>query len=456
MKKHSTVLGAALLLVCIVLAASVLVLHTPTQQSAHASSGSATFPLQLAHPQYWYAGPAAVGMQLACRSVTATSRCFTPQQIHRAYRISPLYAAGLTGRGHSIVIVDAFQSSTLRHDLTVFDRVFGLSDPMLHIFAPDGLAPFNPRDSVQVGWAAEITLDVEWAHAIAPGATINLVLANPLRTPHANTLSDFLLNMLRVTAFAVNNDLGDVISQSFGGNEACVSSQVLQLQHKIFEIATGKHITLLAASGDRGAAQVNCTFTSLVKGVSTPASDPLVTAVGGTTLSASATTGTYMGETAWVGSGGGLSTVFARPLFQQGIMSIVGNHRGLPDIAYNGDPRSGVLVIWSSSGQGKDLAFAFGGTSIGSPQWAGITVLLNQAIDKRIGFLNGALYRLAMSKGAVSALHDIVSGENTFMGKVNGALVTVTGFTAQRGWDSVTGWGTPNVTEFLLLLPHLL
>lgn len=455
MKKHISLPHIALSLscafTCIALAASVLVLHTQTRATVHASAGHSAFPLQLAHPQYWYAGHAAVGMQLTCQSPAATSRCFTPQQIHRAYHLSPLYAAGLTGRGHSIVIVDAFQSPTLRHDLGVFDHTFGLNDPTLHIFAPDGLAPFNQKDPVQVSWAAEITLDVEWAHAIAPGASINLVLANPLR---AQTLSDFLLSMLRATAFAVQNNLGEVVSQSFGGNEACVSPQVLQLQHKVFAVAIDKHMTLLAASGDRGAAQINCAFTGFVKGVSTPASDPLVTAVGGTTLNVSATVGTYLGETAWVGSGGGLSTIFARPLFQQSIVGIVGNHRGLPDIAYDGDPRSGVLVVWSSSGQGKNLAFAFGGTSIGSPQWAGITVLLNQAMGKRIGFLNGVLYQLG--KGPASPLHDIVNGTNTFMGKVaSGALVIVKGFTAAKGWDPVTGWGTPDAANLVHLLVGL-
>lgn len=459
MKKRLSLSHIALSLVCTLAcmmfaAASVCVLHTQSQAAAvHASSGLSTFPLQLAHPQYWYAGPATGGMQMTCQSPGAMARCFTPAQIQHAYRITPLYTTGLTGRAHSVVIVDAFQSPTLRHDLAMFDRIFGLSAPTLHIFAPDGLVPFNPRDAMQVSWAAEITLDVEWAHALAPGASIDLVLANPLG---AHTLSDFLLSMLRATAFAVQNNLGDVISQSFGGNEACVSPQILQLQHQVFELATNKHMTLLAASGDRGAAQVNCAFTGFVRGVSTPASDPLVTAVGGTTLNANAATGTYLGEAAWVGSGGGLSTRFARPLFQQGIANIVGNHRGLPDIAYDGDPHSGVLVVWSSSGQGKDLVFAFGGTSIGSPQWAAITVLLNQAMGKRLGFLNGVLYRLGMSNHVVVSLHDIVNGTNTFMGKgATGALVLVKGFAVAKGWDPVTGWGTPDATNLVLRLPHL-
>lgn len=394
-----------------------------------------------------------MGMQLACQSPKATARCYTPQQIQQAYDIAPLNKAGITGKGHTIVIIDAFQSPTIRHDLAMFDRIFGLNDPTLRIFAPDGLAPFNPKDPAQVSWAAEITLDVEWAHTIAPGAAIDLVLSNPTKNINGNTLSAFLLNILRATSFAVQHNLGDVISQSFGGDEACVSKQILQIQHQVFQAATVKGITLLAASGDRGAAEINCAATSFVKAVSTPASDPLVTAVGGTTLNASTTTGQYMGETAWVGSGGGFSTVFARPTFQQGIPAIATNQRGVPDIAYNADPRSGVLVIWSSSGHGKDLAVVFGGTSAGSPQWAGITALLNQTLGKRIGLLNTVLYQVGKNAATAQTLHDITSGNNTFIGKdANGALVTINGFPTQKGWDPVTGLGTPDATKLIQLI----
>ncbi len=191
---------------------------------AHAANTTHTahnFRLQLARPHYWMAGPAAMGMQLPCQAQNAVNRCYTPQQIQKAYNIAPLLAAHTTGLGHTIVIVDAFQSPTIRHDLALFDKVFGLKDPTLNILAPDGLAPFNAQDQAQMSWAAEITLDVEWAHAVAPGATIDLVLANPTKDPHANTLSSFLTNILRATSFAVTHNLGDVISQSFGGNEAC-------------------------------------------------------------------------------------------------------------------------------------------------------------------------------------------------------------------------------------------
>ena len=419
----------------------------------HAANTGHNFTLRLARPHYWMAGPAAVGKQLPCQAQNAVNRCYTPQQIQKAYAISPLLAAHTTGLGHTIVIVDAFQSPTIRHDLALFDKVFDLKDPKLTILAPDGLAPFNQQDQAQVSWAAEITLDVEWAHAVAPGAAIDLVLANPTKDSHTNTLSGFLTNILRATSFAVTHNLGDVISQSFGGNEACVSKQALQAQHKVFEAAMTKGITVLAASGDRGVAEINCAETTFTKNVSTPASDPLVTAVGGTTLDANAATGAYTAESAWNGSGGGLSVVYPRPAFQQGIQGIVGNRRGVPDIAYNGDPKSGVLVIWSSSGQGKDLAAVFGGTSAGSPQWAGITVLLNEVLGKRVGFLNPMLYRIGMSTIAAPLdLHDITKGNNTLTAKnAKGAVVTIKGFSATKGWDAVTGWGTPNVMNLVIM-----
>lgn len=452
---HFLNIGISLALVLTLLGIASGVFYLQTQNAVHAASSNQArpFAMRLTNPRYWMVGPAALGMQFPCQATNAQNRCYTPQQIQRAYTVTPLLAARTTGLGHTIVIVDAFQSPTIRHDLKQFDRIFGLKDPTLRIIAPDGLAAFNPKDPVQVSWAAEITLDVEWAHAIAPGAAIDLVLANPLKNANANTLSGFLLNILRATSFAVQNNLGDVISQSFGGNEACISAQALQKQHQVFQAATAKGITLLAASGDRGAAEINCGFTSFSKAVSTPASDPLVTAVGGTTLMASATNGTYMSEAGWVGSGGGLSVAFQRPAFQQGIKGIVGNRRGVPDVAYNADPRSGVLVIWSSSGQGADKAVVFGGTSAGSPQWAGITVLINEVQGKRIGQLNPVLYRIGASAAAAKDLHDIVKGNNTFMGKnANGVGVTVQGFNATKGWDAITGLGTPNVTQLVLAI----
>lgn len=439
-----------IMLTIVLLAGTFFYLQGVTKTSAHAAQNNSA--LRLARPVYWMAGQATMGMQLACQKANAQGRCYTPQQIQNAYNITPLYKSRTTGVGHTIVLIDAFQSPTIRHDLALFDRIFGLKDPKLQIFAPDGLVPFNPKDAAQVGWAGEITLDVEWAHAVAPGANIVLVLANPLKV-QSNTFSGFLLNILRATQFAVKNNLGDVISQSFGGNEHCATQEVLQIQHQVFAAATAKKISLLASSGDMGAAQINCASTSFARAVSTPASDPLVTAVGGTTLTANAANGTYMHENAWVGSGGGFSAVFPRPNFQGHAQT--SKQRSLPDVASVADPRTGVVVVWSSSGQGANLVAVFGGTSVGAPQWAGITALTNERMGARIGFLNGALYRLGASTQATMAFHDIAQGNNDFAGQdANGATVNVKGFNAVKGWDPVTGLGTPNVAELARLLPR--
>jgi subtilase family serine protease len=285
-----------------------------------------------------------------------------------------------------------------------------------------------------VGWAGEITLDVEYAHAIAPHATIDLVLAK----------SNMDADILSALKFAVDNNLGEVISQSYGEGEICMVPALRKLQHQLFQEAVNKGITLFAASGDQGAAQPTCDGTSFFRSASIPASDPLVTAVGGTYLNANPQTGKYQGEAAWNdrfgASGGGFSVLFPHPAFQNGF---VGNdHRGVPDIAYDGDVNGGVLVVWSSSGQGRDLVFIFGGTSAGSPQMAGELALVNQAFGRQ-GNINPTLYEGFARHGYLTFFHDITVGTNTFTGKdSNGKTVTIIGYNTHHGWDPVTGLGS--------------
>jgi subtilase family serine protease len=186
--------------------------------------------------------------------------CYDPYQMRTAYNVDKLIAAGFTGKGKTIVIVDAFQSPRIVDQLNTYNTFYGLPslnglggahDPKLGTFkqvAPDGLTPFDPADDNMVGWAEEISLDVLWAHAIAPAANITLVLAK------SNEDAD----ILSATQYAVDKNLGDVISQSFGEDESCVDAAILKAQHKLFVKATTKHITLLASSGDDGAAQPTC------------------------------------------------------------------------------------------------------------------------------------------------------------------------------------------------------
>ena len=385
------------------------------------------------------------GIRFKCQAGNAPVRCYNPQQIRRAYAIQSVLDAGIAGEGQTIVIIDGFQSPTIAHDLALFDSVFGLPDPTLNIIAPDGLTPFNPNDPAQVGWSGEITLDVEWSHVVAPDATIDLVLAKSGNDP----------DILSATKFAVEKNLGGVISQSFGEGEACADPNLLQAEHQVFKEATAEHITLLASSGDQGAAQPTCDGSSFFLSTSTPASDPLVTGVGGTHLAANPQTGAYIGETAWNdsfgASGGGFSTLYARPNFQEDVVQR--KQRGVPDVAYNGDVNGGVLVVWSSSGSGPNGVFIFGGTSAGSPQWAGIIALSEQVAGHRLGFINKALYRIGESAAYSRAFHDIVIGNNTFSGTdASGKTVTILGFNTSQGWDPVTGWGSPNVARLIPLL----
>lgn len=403
------------------------------------------------HPQYIVEGMAQPGVTFGCQKATSFIHCYGPQQIRNAYNVQAALNAGITGKGRTIVIVDAFQSPTIANDLHVFDLTFGLNDTTLNVIAPDGLTPFNQHDANQVGWAGEITLDVEWAHTIAPNATIDLVLAK------SNQDAD----LLSATRFAVDHNLGDVISQSFGEAESCVDPTILKQEHQVFFEATLKHITLLASSGDQGAAQPTCDGNSFIKSVSSPASDPLVTAVGGTQLFADLTTGAYQSEVAWnepiffAGTGGGFSTIYHKPFYQFGTAGI-GQFRGVPDISYSAAINGGVLAVWSTSGAGPNRVVFFGGTSAGSPQWAGITALGSQMAHRRLGFLNLGLYILGHTRFSAQTFHDITVGNNTFtFPDANGNNVTITGFDAKKGWDASTGWGSPNVAQLLPFLVQL-
>ncbi len=384
--------------------------------------------------------------------------CYDPFQIRHAYGIDNLINAGYTGAGRTIVIVDAFQSPTLPSDLDTFDANYGLPDRSTFFtqVAPDGLTPFNPADDNMVGWSAEISLDVEWAHAIAPDAKVVLVLAK------SNDDAD----ILSATQYAVDNHLGDVISQSFGENESCVDSTLLKNEHALFVKATLKHMTLLASSGDEGAAQPTCDGSSWAKAASSPASDPLVTAVGGTELhaedycltslgcdpSTNPAPGTYQGETAWneldnsIATGGGFSVLYKSPLFQHLVTR--NKQRGVPDVAYNAAVYHGVLVQWNGHW------YLFGGTSSGSPQWAGIVAIADQKAGRDLGFINWALYLYSLSPKKYAALfHDITSGNNSVTElDASNNPVSITGFNAGTGWDATTGLGSPFADQLVNFL----
>jgi subtilase family serine protease len=383
-------------------------------------------------------------------------RCYTPQEIQQAYGYSGLLSSGVDGSGKTIVIIDAFQNPYITTDLSIFDSTFGLPAPNFTQIAPLGLTPFDINDPNQDGWAFEIQLDVEYAHAMAPGANIVLALA-----PSNNDA-----DLLATTQYVVQHHIGDVISQSFGEAEQCMDPTLLAEQHDLFAQAVSEGYTIFASSGDSGAAQFNCDGTAAIEAASTPASDPNVTGVGGTTLHANSPDGDYLSENAWTEifgcnppavdpsdvncSGGGFSSFYARPSYQGGSHAT----RGVPDVAYNAAVNGGVLthcgvcnvVFGAGAADDPTIFWIFGGTSAGSPQWAGLIADADQMAGSDLGNINPTLYRMPSSPGRVTPFHDIVRGNND-VAELGGA-----GFDAVRGWDPVTGLGTPNAG---LLLPAL-
>ncbi|HEX4215876.1 MAG TPA: S53 family peptidase [Candidatus Dormibacteraeota bacterium] len=363
--------------------------------------------------------------------------CYGPQQIRNAYDVTPLLNRGDTGAGKTIVIIDAFQAPTIQSDLNAFDQTFGLPSPKLHIIAPFGLTPFDASNQDQLGWSGEISLDVQWAHAIAPGAAIDLVLSK----------SDSDQDILNASRYAILHHLGDVISQSFGEGESCMEPSIMSQQHQLFELATAEGVTIFASSGDDGAAQPDCNSDGgLFLSASTPASDPFVTGVGGTNLTANLTTGAYQSETAWNDgygeSGGGFSTVYSRPAWQTGASA--GHARGVPDVAYNAGVDDGVLTYFSDGTPGVTSLYIFGGTSAGSPQWSGIIADTDQLAHRDVGLINPALYLVYHTPAYGRAFHDVTTGNNTVSG--------VGGYNTGRGWDPVTGLGTPQANNLAQLL----
>lgn len=366
--------------------------------------------------------------------------CYTPALIRSAYNVP----SNLTGAGQTIVIVDAYGSPTVASDLHIFDQVFGLPDPKLNIIYPGGSPVFNPLQShSEASWASETSLDVQWAHAIAPGATIDLVIA-------ANNGGNVLNNAVK---YAIDNHLGNIITLSWGSPEGAIrgggnNTQVMQA-HQNFLAAKAAGITVFASSGDNGAGN-GYSFTNSLY----PASDPYVTSVGGTNLFMS-DAGEYQSEDVWNDSdpslcpfgcsdgifgatGGAPSRLFAALPFQQ---ALSGNSmRSSSDVGYNASVYTAVLVYLGFYPASQDGFYFFGGTSEGSPQWAGIAALADQAAGHALGFLSPSLYAIGAGSDYSSDFHDVTVGQNGLFGP---------GFPAQVGYDYPTGLGTPNVTNLI-------
>ena len=379
--------------------------------------------------------------------------CYSPQMIRTAYGLNGLIDSGLVGAGQTIVIIDSYGSPTLAADLSVFDAGYGLPDPpSLTVLSPLGTVPFDPNNSTMTGWAFETTLDVQWAHAMAPGAAI-VVLTSPVaETEGVQGLPEFLA----LEKYALDHHLGKIISQSWAATENTLfpgvagpqGPQVIAEYEAFYARAAAENVTVLAAAGDTGSANVesdSVTFYTFPT-VNFPASSPLVTAVGGTSLMAD-TSGNYQSETVWNdgsgAGGGGISQIFQEPFYQllslpKHVQAELGGKRGIPDVSYHADCVNFILVYVGFL-PGAEGYYFICGTSEGSPQWAGIVADLNQYAGRPLGFLNPALYAVGGLGGFGQFGRDITVGTNAFLG--------VPGYSAARGWDLATGWGTPNLVE---------
>ena len=412
--------------------------------SASPSGGTPARPFEAAAPSLPAGVPAPPTTQ-ECLD-RGSIRCYSPAQLARAYDLEPLWKQGWTGAGRTIAIVDSFGSPTIREDLHAFDAAFGYPDPKLTIVQPAGKPPaFDRTNSEQLGWAGETTLDVEWAHAVAPGADILLV-----ETPVAETegLTGFP-EIVKAETYVLDRDLADVISQSLGATEQTFASKdELRGQRDAFEAAQAKGVTVLAASGDDGPLARDLKMRRLTtRGVGWPATDPLVTAIGGTALTLDAEGRREAPDAAWGGrgadgaSGGGRSVVFPRPDWQDGVRDVVGTARGVPDISMSAAVDGGALVWSSYTGTGGWSVI--GGTSEATPLFAGVVAIADQVAGRRLGLLNPTLYRLA-ARGADAGIVDVTRGSN--------AVGNRPGFPARRGYDLATGLGTVDADKLVRAL----
>ena len=343
------------------------------------------------------------------------SNLYSPSVIRKAYGFDQIQG---DGSGQTIAIVDAYHDPNIVADLAAFDSAYGLPSAQLTRVDQNGGTSYPAADA---GWSQEIALDVEWAHAIAPGAKILLVEAN------SASLGDLL------TAAKFAGTKASVVSMSWGGSEFSTETS--------YDSAFSKAgVTFVASSGDSGG----------YNGPSWPSVSPNVVAVGGSTLSTTST-GAFTKETSWsgyyyAGSGGGVSQYEPLPTFQSSALGAnLAAGRVTPDVAYNANPYAarggtyGGFAVYDSYGVTAGW-YAVGGTSAGAPQWAALVALADQARAEN-GLhalssqetLSTLLYGLAGTENQSTPsayFHDVTSGWNAY-------------YSAGPGYDAVTGLGTP-------------
>jgi len=442
--------------------------------------------------------------------VSTTIHCYTPTELRTFYGLPPLTSTSNEGAGQTVVAVDAYGSPTAATDVAFFAKTFGGPTPDFEaafpLGAPDyknatgnGSGQSGPTSAD--GWAGEANLDVQWAYAMAPKAHIVL-----LATPVAETQGvQGLPNLMKAIDWAIAKyPAGTVFSMSFGtdeqafGTKAAAAAQFAKYD-ATFKRGLAKHDTFFSSAGDTGSVGVvrshRASTTGTAREVSYPNVSPYVTSVGGTQVqsgwtwnptqdkpfldtgarnpaywswNAGGSTEPVWNES-WAGiaTGGGLSTVYGRPAYQDPVAGVVGSQRGVPDVAWNAAVNGGVLVYHSyfPTIEGNPAWGVFGGTSASSPQVAAVTATANQARSAAgkapIGNLNEVIY--GPNFGRTVAFSDVVpriygtapSGDlknNRIWDTASDGFVTpdpVPGYPTRDGYDLTTGWGSPHVPEYI-------
>ncbi|HUX73812.1 MAG TPA: S53 family peptidase [Steroidobacteraceae bacterium] len=425
---------------------------------------------------------------------------YQPSELQTAYGMNSLYAAGYDGSGQTVVITDAFGSPTIESDANVFSALYGL--PPLNagnfqvVSAPGTLNfPGNKYFGSPSGWADEITLDVEWVHAMAPGAKIVLVVG-----PNNGSDLDEAVN------FAVVHHYGNTISNSWSGVEGFGNPAQYRRDNRILEEAAVQGIDVNFSSGDSGDFAAAVGF----KTVGFPGSSPYATAVGGTSLALNPDDSIAF-QTGWgtnltrladrtslgsppdnpplslgfqFGAGGGTSLSFAKPGFQA---SLPGTMRNVPDVSMVADPYTGVEIIETVGG---NLSVGvIGGTSLACPTFSAIMAIAAQKAGHPLGQAAPLMYGLASTTDSAHPIYDVTAYSSPT--NVSGTITVASGtssysadqlaspldgttsyysafynspfstrwfvltfgtdssLTTGPGWDDVTGVGTPNGANFV-------
>ena len=425
---------------------------------------------------------------------------YGPTDLWKFYDLAPAFAAGVSGQGQTVVIVDAYGSPTIEADAATFNSIFNLPKFTSSNFTVYKPAPFTATDA---GWAGETTLDVESAHAVAPAANIALVA-----TP-TNNNDDLQAGIL----YALTNSLGNVISNSYSGAESEDDPTDLTVWDQLCELGASLGVSVNFATGDSGDLALSEGYTD----VPTPADSPYATAVGGTTVITSPLDGSTI-TTGWgnnvtfltdasgnlafppepinepnspsafyAGAGGGISAYFAKPSYQS---ALAGPGRHIPDVSAIADPFTGLTLVLTVGG--VQYLEVYGGTSLATPVFSALWALTNQYAGQPLG--QAAPYVAAAS--AAGLIKDVVpvagldntTGSITLTASNSPSYPTGTyTFTAQNlaepfygtipyastlwdqgggdytvlsfgtdtslytapGWDNVTGYGTPDLSLFL-------